>query len=116
MTFRTALSGLNAASTHLDVTAHNIANVNTAGFKSSRILFSDVYATAANDLSSTSTGSGVQISSISQKFGQGNIDFTNNNLAFNFRPPCHIKCQKMTFILNIKLVNDLPRVCFQDVL
>lgn len=80
MTFRTALSGLNAASTHLDVTAHNIANVNTAGFKSSRILFSDVYATAANDLSSTSTGSGVQISSISQKFGQGNIDFTNNNL------------------------------------
>ncbi len=80
MSFRIALSGLNAASTHLDVTAHNIANVNTAGFKSSRAMFSDVFATASNDLSSTATGSGVQVSTIQQKFGQGNIDFTNNNL------------------------------------
>lgn len=29
MSFKIALSGLNAASSHLDVTAHNIANVNT---------------------------------------------------------------------------------------
>ncbi len=80
MSFRIALSGLNAASKQLDVTAHNIANVNTAGFKQSRALFSDVFATASNDLSSTASGAGVQVSSIQQKFGQGNIDFTNNNL------------------------------------
>ncbi len=80
MSFRIALSGLNAASTHLDVTAHNIANVNTAGFKSSRALFSDVFATASNDLSATATGSGVRTAAISQQFSQGNIDFTNNNL------------------------------------
>ena len=64
MSFRIALSGLNAASTHLDVTAHNIANVNTAGFKSSRAMFSDVFATASNDLSATASGSGVQVAAI----------------------------------------------------
>jgi flagellar hook protein FlgE len=80
MSFRIALSGLNAASTHLDVTAHNIANVNTAGFKSSRALFSDVFATSSNDLSATASGAGVRTASISQQFSQGNIDFTNNNL------------------------------------
>ena len=80
MSFRIALSGLNSAAKHLDVTAHNIANVNTAGFKSSRALFSDVFATASNDLSATATGAGVQVAAIQQKFGQGNIDFTNNNL------------------------------------
>lgn len=80
MSFRIALSGLNAASTHLDVTAHNIANVNTAGFKSSRAMFSDVFATSSNDLSATASGAGVRTASISQQFSQGNIDFTNNNL------------------------------------
>lgn len=80
MSFRIALSGLNAASSHLDVTANNIANVNTAGFKSSRALFSDVFATSSNDLTSTATGAGVRTASISQQFSQGNIDFTNNNL------------------------------------
>ena len=33
MSFKIALSGLNAASAHLEVTANNIANVNTTGFK-----------------------------------------------------------------------------------
>ncbi|MEO6699296.1 MAG: flagellar hook-basal body complex protein, partial [Paraperlucidibaca sp.] len=80
MSFRIALSGLNAASTQLDVTAHNIANVNTAGFKSSRALFADVFATSSNDLSATTSGAGVRTASITQQFSQGNIDFTNNNL------------------------------------
>jgi len=80
MTFPIALSGLNAASKQLDVTAHNIANVGTAGFKQSRVEFSDVFATAANDISTKKSGSGVQVASINQLFSQGNIDFTNNNL------------------------------------
>ena len=35
MSFGIALSGLNAAQQDLDVTANNIANVDTTGFKSS---------------------------------------------------------------------------------
>ncbi|WP_027872891.1 flagellar hook protein FlgE [Spongiibacter marinus] len=80
MSFRIALSGLNAASSHLDVTAHNIANVNTTGFKSSRTSFADVYATSNNDVTKTTPGAGVRLNTIVQQFSQGNIDFTDNNL------------------------------------
>lgn len=80
MSFRIALSGLNAASSHLDITAHNIANVNTTGFKSSRASFADVYATSNNDVTATTPGAGVRLNTITQQFSQGNIDFTDNNL------------------------------------
>ncbi|CAA0099902.1 flagellar hook protein FlgE [Zhongshania aliphaticivorans] len=80
MSFRIALSGLNAASAHLDVTAHNIANVNTTGFKGSRAAFADVYATSNNDVTKTTPGAGVRLNTITQEFSQGNIDFTDNNL------------------------------------
>ena len=80
MSFKIALSGLNAASAHLEVTANNIANVNTTGFKSSRASFADVYATANNDVTKTTPGAGVRLNTIVQQFSQGNIDFTDNNL------------------------------------
>ncbi|QQD19714.1 flagellar hook protein FlgE [Spongiibacter nanhainus] len=80
MSFRIALSGLNAAASHLDVTAHNIANVNTTGFKSSRSSFADVYATANNDVTATTPGAGVRLNTITQQFSQGNINFTDNAL------------------------------------
>lgn len=80
MPFRVALSGLNTASSDLSVTANNVANANTTGFKSSRAEFADVYATGALDFRSTMVGNGVRLASIAQQFGQGNIDFTDNNL------------------------------------
>jgi flagellar hook protein FlgE len=80
MSFRIALSGLNAAQSHLDVTAHNIANVNTSGFKSSRASFADVYATSNNDVTKTTPGSGARLGAITQQFTQGNVDYTANNL------------------------------------
>jgi flagellar basal body rod protein FlgB len=48
--FSIALSGLTAASSDLDVTANNIANADTVGFKSSRAEFGDVYASGAVNL------------------------------------------------------------------
>ena len=39
----TAATGLSALSTSLDVTANNLANANTTGFKSSRVNFEDLY-------------------------------------------------------------------------
>ena len=38
-----AVSGLRGHQTMLDVIGNNIANVNTASFKSSRVIFSDLY-------------------------------------------------------------------------
>jgi flagellar hook protein FlgE len=80
MSFRIALSGLNAAQASLDVTANNIANANTTGFKQSRTEFTDVYATAFGSIGSLDTGAGVRLAAVSPLFTQGNIDFTGNAL------------------------------------
>ena len=80
MPFRIALSGLNAASADLGVTANNIANVNTTGFKESRAQFAEVFAVGAQSVSSSASGSGVRLANIAQQFTQGNIDFTDNSL------------------------------------
>jgi len=44
--FFTALSGLHANSSAIDMTANNLANLNTAGYKSQRASFSDLFADA----------------------------------------------------------------------
>lgn len=80
MPFRIALSGLNAASADLGITANNIANANTYGFKESRGEFAEVFAAGSGSLSTSISGSGVRLTQVSQSFSQGNIDFTNNAL------------------------------------
>ncbi len=75
MPFAVALSGLNAASSDLNVTANNIANANTTGFKGSRAEFADVFAVGAQQI-----GNGVRLSSVSQEFKQGGVDFTDRGL------------------------------------
>ncbi len=75
MSFQVALSGLNAASTDLQVTSNNIANANTNGFKSSRAEFSDVF---SGD--STGIGNGVRLTSVRQGFTQGNVEITSREL------------------------------------
>lgn len=80
MSFRVALSGLNAARSDLNTTAHNIANVNTTGFKSSRAEFADVYGVTARGVGANLIGSGVRLSNVEQQFSQGSIEFTDNGL------------------------------------
>ena len=80
MTFNTALSGLRAANTDLEVTGNNIANASTTGFKRSRAEFSDVYANSLVGGTGSSVGSGVLVGKIAQQFSQGNIAFTDNSL------------------------------------
>ena len=79
--FNTAISGIRASSSALDVTGNNIANASTTGFKSSRTEFADIYATAAiGSGASNVAGSGVLVADIAQDFSGGNVQFTNNNL------------------------------------
>ena len=75
MPFAIALSGLNAASADLSVTANNIANANTTGFKQSRAEFSDVFAVGAQAI-----GNGVRIGAVSQEFSQGGVNFIDRGL------------------------------------
>lgn len=79
--FNTAVTGLKAATTDLDVTGNNIANASTVGFKSSRTEFGDIYATAVVGAGSSNVaGAGVTVTDIAQDFQAGTIEFTNNNL------------------------------------
>ena len=80
MPFRTALSGLNAASSELRVIGNNVANAATTGYKKSRTEFGDIYASASLGSGSTTIGSGVRVTNISQQFAPGNINNTGNDL------------------------------------
>lgn len=77
----TAMGGISAAQTSLNVISNNIANLNTTGFKSSSVNFSDVfYTTISSGTAATGTtggvnpeqvGLGVQVSSVSKDFSSG---------------------------------------------
>ena len=80
MGFATALSGLKAASSSLQVTGNNIANSQTTGFKESRAEFADVYASSIGGVAKTQPGAGVRVTEVAQQFNKGNIESTQNSL------------------------------------
>lgn len=80
MSFNTALSGLNAAQADLNVTANNIANVSTVGYKESRTEFADIFSTTSFGSSGTTIGNGVLLANVAQQFNQGNLEFSSNTL------------------------------------
>jgi len=82
----TGISGLRAHQQMLDVTSNNIANVNTAGFKSSSTVFEDTLSqtisgagapTATNGgTNPTQVGLGVQLAGTAVNFSQGSNQYT----------------------------------------
>lgn len=80
MGFNISLSGINAANQDLNVTANNIANVNTTGFKESRSEFADLFSATSYGLSKNAVGSGVRLSNVAQQFSQGNNEQTGRSL------------------------------------
>mgnify|MGYP005839163267 CR=1 FL=1 len=80
MPFQIALSGLNVANSDLDITANNIANVNTTGFKRSRGNFAELFATGLQQVTSNAVGLGTRLAQVQTQFSQGSINFTQNNL------------------------------------
>jgi flagellar hook protein FlgE len=81
-----AISGLRANQTMLDVTGNNIANANTVGFKASNIVFQDTLSqmlTAAGAPNGAQGGTnpmqiglGVQVGGITTNFNQGSAQVT----------------------------------------
>jgi len=79
--FNTAVTGIKATTTALDVTGNNIANASTVGFKSTRAEFADIYSTQVVGAGSSNiAGAGVLVSDLAQDFSSGTIEFTNSNL------------------------------------
>ena len=82
MAFNIALSGLNAASKDLEVTANNIANTGTTGFKGSRAEFAELFNSVSGNLAANAIGSGVKLANIAQLFAAGNPETTGNSFDF----------------------------------
>ena len=77
----TAMSGISAATTELQIISNNVANINTTAFKASSVNFSDVYSRTISfgSVASGATGGtnpiqvgvGTQVSSVSKNFTNG---------------------------------------------
>lgn len=85
----TAASGMKVQQTNMDVTANNLANSSTVGFKKSRAEFEDLMyqtmkepgaATGLNSVSPTGVqvGMGAKTSAINKDFDQGSTKVTNH--------------------------------------
>ncbi len=84
------VTGLKAHQTKMDVIGNNISNVNTAGYKSSRVVFQDIYSqTVAPASASTPTtggtnpqqiGLGVQLATIDVLDTESSSQYTGNTL------------------------------------
>ncbi|MFN8383454.1 MAG: flagellar hook protein FlgE [Anaerolineales bacterium] len=86
----TAISSLNLHQKYLDVVSNNLANANTTGYKSSRVMFQDQFAqmlapgsaptTAQGGTNPTQIGLGVGMGFVSPDFTQGTLQSTGRNL------------------------------------
>lgn len=73
----TGVTGLLANADGMNVIGNNLANVNTIGFKSGRILFSDMLSTGVtNSFSASQIGRGTQIQKIDNLFTQSSFENT----------------------------------------
>jgi flagellar hook protein FlgE len=87
-----AISGLRAHQTKMDVTGNNIANVNTVGFKSSQTVFQDTLSQVLSNGSAVTettggtnpaqVGLGVQVAGITTNFSQGSTQSTSRSTDF----------------------------------
>lgn len=80
MSFYTSLNGLKNAQTDLGTIAHNIANVETTGFKKSRVEFGDIVAGSAYSNPKLIQGIGATVEEIRQNFALGPIEQTGSAL------------------------------------
>ena len=78
--FYIPLTGLNADSTALNTIANNLSNMNTTGYKSKSVNFSDLFYQQIGEAGSgdpIQRGSGTQVASIETDFSNGSPNTTN---------------------------------------
>jgi len=85
-----AASGMEAQQTNLNVISNNIANVNTTGFKKSKVEFQDMFYQVPKSVGADSggsilptgiqVGSGTQVVATSKVFTQGQVNRTDEEL------------------------------------
>jgi len=86
--FSTPLSGLTSAQQQLQAVSNNLANIDTDGYKSQTLTFSDIFLQTGRMNGSgdpVQIGSGVKVSSTDSNFTEGNLNATNtaSNMAIS---------------------------------
>ncbi|MGI8980769.1 MAG: flagellar hook-basal body complex protein [Pirellulaceae bacterium] len=84
----TALTGMSAAETQVDVVGNNLANSQTVGFKESRSVFATQFlqtysigsgpTAASGGTNPRQTGLGTRVAEITQKFNQGTVEISSS--------------------------------------
>ena len=74
--FYNGISGMNSMGQKLNVTANNVANANSTGFKTGIATFADVL---ESSMGPASVGHGVQLGSIGTSFTSGSLESTNQS-------------------------------------
>ena len=80
MSFYTSLNGLKNAQTDLGVISHNIANVETTGFKKSNTQFADLVVGSAFTNPKLTQGIGATVEAITQNYSLGPVEQTGSAL------------------------------------
>lgn len=81
--FFTAASGVMAYQMGMDITANNLANVNTYGFKAARPSFADlIYTKRNNNIEEVQTGHGIYVDKTDLMFEQSTLRHTERDLDF----------------------------------
>ncbi|WP_321470741.1 flagellar hook protein FlgE [uncultured Paludibaculum sp.] len=78
--FNTALTALNANSTAIDVTGHNLANLNTSGYKAGTVSFEELVTQDLSVDSSDINGNGIGAPVLSRQFTNGTVQVTGGLL------------------------------------
>jgi len=86
----TSISALSLHQKYLDVVANNLANANTNGYKSNRVLFQDQFSqmmspgsaptATQGGVNATQIGLGVRLGAVSANFTQGTLQNTGRNM------------------------------------
>ena len=76
--FTTALSALKAHSSAVDAVGNNLANVSTAGYKSTDVSFRDLVSASMGG--SSATGMGVNQPIVRRSFGQGAVQSSSGSI------------------------------------
>ena len=86
--FSTAVSGLQASETTIDVAGNNVANANTIGFKASNVVFATQFlqtlglgsAPADNNggTNPRQVGLGTQVAAVTPNFAQGTLEISSS--------------------------------------
>jgi len=83
---RTGISGLKSNQVRMDVVGNNVANVNTAAFKRSRVAFNELLGqrmlglgrtAGGSGINPASIGTGVAVGSVDRDWTQGSFEYTN---------------------------------------